>query len=168
MDFIVLYFQKKMGENVELQEEELEVLKSIYEGDPLYRYFTACKGIVLYVKCTGFVLQVQILYLMYRYCYTYKGIVLHVQVFYCSIALHIHLQVLYCMYKCCIACTSIVLHLHCTGILLHLQVLYFMYIVHVMYFIYIVQVLCCMYTTGFVLYVHVLNTVYRYCFACTL
>ena len=27
-----------MGENAELQEEELEVLKSIYEGDPLYRF----------------------------------------------------------------------------------------------------------------------------------
>ena len=28
-----------MGENGELQEEELEVLTSIYEGDELYRYF---------------------------------------------------------------------------------------------------------------------------------
>ena len=39
-----------MGENAELQEEELEVLKSIYEGDPLYRYCTACTGIVLHVQ----------------------------------------------------------------------------------------------------------------------
>ena len=53
-----------MGENAELQEEELEVLKSIYEGDPLYRYCTACTGIVLYVKCTGIVLHVQVLFYM--------------------------------------------------------------------------------------------------------
>ncbi len=63
-----------MGENAELQEEELEVLKSIYEGDPLYRYCTACTGIVLHL---------QVLYCMYRYCSIYvkcTGIVLHVQV----------------------------------------------------------------------------------------
>ena len=29
-----------MGDNAELQEEELEVLKSIYEGDECYRYLS--------------------------------------------------------------------------------------------------------------------------------
>ena len=77
-----------MGENAELQEEELEVLKSIYEGDSLYRYCTASKGIVLHV---------QVLYFMYKYCFACTGIVLYV-------------KVLYCMYKYCSACTGIVLN----------------------------------------------------------
>ena len=33
---VFIHSDSNMGENAELQEEELEVLKSIYEGDDLY------------------------------------------------------------------------------------------------------------------------------------
>ena len=44
-----------MGENAELQEEELEVLKSIYEGDEAYRCsIIAIKEIISVGNCRYF------------------------------------------------------------------------------------------------------------------